>query len=122
VLTLAGELDFESAPTVLNAAMAALDAAGGDDGEGGGFEAIVVDLAGVTFLDSSGLGTFIEMRNAALARGGRLQFASVPQVAARVIELAGLARAFGLEPRDEIREGAPADSRSPAGSDPRGRD
>jgi anti-sigma B factor antagonist len=102
VLTLAGELDFESAPTALNAAMAAMAAEDGDRGGAGGFEAIVVDLAGVTFLDSSGLGAFVEMRNAALARGGRLQFASVPQIAARVIELAGLDEAFGLKPQDEI--------------------
>jgi anti-anti-sigma factor len=103
VLTLAGELDLESAPIALNAALAAMDAEGGDRGAGGGFEALVVDLAGVTFVDSSGLGAFVEMRNAALARGGRLQFASVPEVAVRVIEVAGLAAAFGLKPQGEIR-------------------
>ena len=37
VLTLAGELDFESAPTALNAAMAAMAAEDGDRGRAGGF-------------------------------------------------------------------------------------
>jgi anti-anti-sigma factor len=52
---------------------------------------IVVDLADVTFLDSSGIGTLVSIRNAGLARGIPTVLERVPAPVQRVLEIVGLA-------------------------------
>ena len=91
-LAVDGELDLASAPA-LQDAISRLLAPG--DGPDGGAE-IVVDLAGLTFLDSSGLGALLQARAAVLAAGGRLTLTAVAPGPRRVITIAGLAGTFGL--------------------------
>jgi len=88
-LDVAGELDLATAPA-LREAVAGLLAAG---------EALtlVLELSGVSFLDSSGLGALLQARAEVLAAGGRLSLAGVQPGPRRVIAIAGLAGTFGIE-------------------------
>ena len=88
-LDVAGELDLATAPA-LREAVAGLLAAG---------EALtlVLELSGVSFLDSSGLGALLQARAEVLAAGGRLSLTGVQPGPRRVIAIAGLAGTFGLE-------------------------
>ena len=88
-LDVAGELDLATAPA-LHEAVAGLLAEG---------EALtlVLDLTGMTFLDSSGLGALLQARAEVLAAGGRLTLAGVRPGPRRVIAIAGLADTFGIE-------------------------
>jgi stage II sporulation protein AA (anti-sigma F factor antagonist) len=51
---------------------------------------VVVDLAGVTFIDSSGLGTLVRARNRLTSEGGGLLVAEPTERVRRLFELTGL--------------------------------
>jgi anti-anti-sigma factor len=51
---------------------------------------VVVDLAGVTFIDSSGLGTLVRARNRLTSEGGDLLVAEPTEMVRRLFELTGL--------------------------------
>jgi anti-sigma B factor antagonist len=59
-----------------------------------GVPELVLDLAGVTFLDSAGLSMLIGLRRIMAARGGTLRLAACPPSVAEVLELTGLTRSF----------------------------
>ena len=61
-------------------------------------EIIEVDLAEVTFCDSSGLRVFIKLCNELAARGGRLRFARPSQPFLRLVELTNTASILGVPP------------------------
>lgn len=88
VLEVAGELDLAVTADLRSAADEALAAGDVTD--------VVVDLGGVTFIDSTGLGTLVEIRNAALEGGATMRVTAVQAAPSRVIEIAGLADAFGI--------------------------
>jgi len=67
VVEVAGDLDMATAPQLREGLQRVLDA---------GTRNVVVDLAGVGFMDSSGLGALVVMFNAARERGGRLCLAA----------------------------------------------
>jgi anti-sigma B factor antagonist len=92
VLTLAGELDLETAAELRTHAQAELAA--------GRCQVLTIDMSGLTFVDSSGLGLLVELRQMATASGVALELANVPPRPARVIEIAGLADTLGLASRD----------------------
>lgn len=74
----AGELDAHSAPTLreqLNAV---------DDAE------IVLDMSGVTFMDSSGLRVLIDAHQTAAGRGCQLIVHEPSQSVRRILEIAGV--------------------------------
>jgi anti-anti-sigma factor len=78
-LTLAGELDVATIPS-LDARLRAADAG----------SVVTLDLAGLTFIDSSGLRVLIEQHQRFESAGGRLQLANVSSRASRLLEMAGL--------------------------------
>jgi anti-anti-sigma factor len=88
VLQISGELDLATVAVLQDAVADELRA--GQPGE------IVLDLSGLTFLDSSGLGALLQIRSDTMAAGGALTMAAVAPGAARVIEIAGLSATFGL--------------------------
>jgi anti-sigma B factor antagonist len=88
-LLVVGELDVATAPALLDAVGQLL--ATGED------STLVVDLTGVEFLDSSGLGALLQARAEAIAAGGQLTLTGVALGPRRVITIAGLAGTFGLE-------------------------
>ena len=62
-VVLVGEIDFATAPLLLDAVLEQLDR---DEPEAW------LDLSGVTFCDSAGVGTFVRLQQEAAARGGQL--------------------------------------------------
>lgn len=92
VLALTGELDIDSIGELRRQAEAQL--------EGGQCRSLTMDMGGVTFIDSSGLGLLIELRRLALAADVSFEMVNVPSGPARVIAIAGLAETFGLPGAD----------------------
>lgn len=93
-LLVSGEIDMSNAAQVRDAGIASVSA---DSVHG-----LDVDLSGVTFLDSTGLGALVAVRTAGsdLSRVVRITEAS-PRVR-QVIEVCGLSAEFGLESTDSV--------------------
>jgi anti-sigma B factor antagonist len=60
---------------------------------------VIVDMSGVTFLDSRGMAVLADLHGKALARGGKLTLLAVPSRAYKAISLAGLDQVFQVEPQ-----------------------
>lgn len=80
VLTAHGEVDIATAPLLRKA----LDAVAAPT------ETVVVDLAGVTFLDSTGLGVLVGARRKMLPGGMRMLVVNASPSVLRVFEITGL--------------------------------
>ena len=80
-LRLAGELDVGSLPAAEAAAAAAFEQ---------DWERLVVDLAGLEFMDSSGIRFVTELHSRCNAANRRLSIAPGPQAVQRVFEITGL--------------------------------
>ncbi|VVJ22382.1 Anti-sigma factor antagonist SCO3692 [Amycolatopsis camponoti] len=85
VLTVRGELDVATAPR-LRARIAELTVTAG--------QLLVVDLADVTFCDSSGISALIAARNVAEAAKAKVALVAVPARLTRTLTLTGLADFF----------------------------
>ena len=85
-LALTGDIDF-AAHAALTEQFATLVGAG---------RAIVVDCAGVTFLDSMGLRALVEVLQTAAAEGLGFELADLSQPVLRVIELSGTTELFAV--------------------------
>ena len=85
VVRLGGELDLANANRVRSAL---LDVAAED------VDRVIVDLSGVTFLDSTALGVLVEVRRTLAPR--RLLLAGPAGEARRALEVTGLARHLGI--------------------------
>ena len=83
VLAPTGELDLASAPRLRQEALQAAMA---------GDRNLVVDLAGVDFVDSLGAGTLVAVRKRLRALGGELRLARPEPQVSRVLALAGVDR------------------------------
>lgn len=113
VLEVDGELDLFSAP-VLRDALIRL--------AGEGQHHLVVELSGLKFMDSSGLGVLIGGAKRATAGGGALCVAGASDRVVKVLRVTGLMRVMpafaGLEEAfawlDTVREARLASLRSPA--------
>jgi anti-anti-sigma factor len=76
-----GEVDAATAhllPDSLNTALA------------DGVSTVVIDLAGVHYLDSAGVGALVQAHNRTTARGARLSVANPQPMVRRVLEVVGL--------------------------------
>jgi|SRR5918997_162345 anti-sigma B factor antagonist len=80
-LTLRGEFDLHTAPLLRQAL---------DDAVGRGRDQVVIDAAGVRFLDSSALMVLLAARDAVVAGGGRLHVAEASTSVRRVLEMVAL--------------------------------
>jgi anti-sigma B factor antagonist len=80
-LVLTGELDLDSAPSLLTAVVAELES-GADD--------IVVDLVRLSFIDSSGLGTLVGCWRRAKNAGAKLAVANPNEDVRATLEITGL--------------------------------
>ena len=81
VITVAGELDMATAPTLLNEVGRLVDA---------GQTCLIFDLAGVSFCDSTGLSIFVRARNRFAATGGQVRLAAPQRAVRRLLEVSGL--------------------------------
>ena len=85
VLLLSGELDLWTASQLWDAVVDLSD--GGD--------ALTLDLAGVSFIDSGGLRQLIRISKRHAGKGGAVTLRSVPDRVVRLIELAGVGEELG---------------------------
>ncbi|MBE1501786.1 anti-anti-sigma factor [Amycolatopsis lexingtonensis] len=92
VVTIGGELDVATSPRL----RAEIDAAPLERGQ-----LLVVDLAEVTFCDSSGISALIAARNVAEAAGAALALVAVPARLSRTFGLIGLGTFFPTFPSAE---------------------
>jgi anti-sigma B factor antagonist len=79
-LTLAGELDMATVPRVEQAVSALLEQ---------GVRGLVVDLSGITFVDSSGLRMFISLNERAAAEGFSLSLTRPSDRSLAVFQITG---------------------------------
>jgi anti-sigma B factor antagonist len=84
-----GELDMLTAPELRSALRACADQGHSD---------VVVDLAGVAFLDAQGLGVLVEARKRLDAHHRSLTIVSPSAPARRVLDLTGLTTLFSVTP------------------------
>jgi anti-sigma B factor antagonist len=82
-----GELDIRSAPDLRAWLTKVLDE---------GAHQLVVDLSGVEFMDSSGLGVLVGAHKRLARIGGRLRVVGVSPPVARLLSVTGLSRVFDV--------------------------
>ncbi|GGR74941.1 anti-sigma factor antagonist [Micromonospora fulviviridis] len=99
-LRLAGELDLSTAPELT----AAIDRLAAE-----GHRELLLDLAELTFCDSTGIAAFVRGDNLAAAAGGWLRITGATGRVARVLQMTGLAEVLRYE-------GGTADPATPAAS------
>ena len=90
VLAVHGQLDFDSAPNLRLALVEAID----ENPE----QRVVVDLEGVDFIDSAGLGVLVGGLKRARSYHGQLVLVATGRSVIRVLELTGLTRVFEIHP------------------------
>lgn len=101
VVAVTGELDLSNASGLVRQVEAAVRA---------GRNCVVIDLTGITHMDSTGLAAMIEAHHLTQARRGRLALVARSESVRRTIEVRGLDRLFTIvATRDEALE-AVADS------------
>jgi anti-sigma B factor antagonist len=93
VVTLGGEIDAFNAPSLRVDLRRLVEETGAST--------IVVDLAAVTFLDSSALGALVGLLRRVRERNGRLRIVLPEAHAARIFELTGLDEVLDLYPGRE---------------------
>lgn len=86
VLAATGEVDVATASILRGALQAASEFGAG----------VIVDLTGVTFLDSTGLGVLIGGRKAIDASDGELRVVVADTIVRRVFEITGLDEVFSI--------------------------
>jgi anti-sigma B factor antagonist len=87
VMTLTGEVDVYTAPRLKERLAEEVD---------GGCEHIVVDLAGVEFMDSSGLGALVSGLRRIKERDGTIRLASARDAIVKVFRITGLDKVFPM--------------------------
>jgi anti-sigma B factor antagonist len=87
-LTASGEIDSTSAPVLKDRLVALLDA---------GAREVVIDLTGVTFLDSAGLCVLAATYRRASAEGCRLRVLAASGAVMRPLQITGLWDLLGVE-------------------------
>ena len=88
ILTLAGEADLAVAETLFDEGAAALAAHGVD--------ALTINLAQVTFIDSTSISALVRLHNLVEESGQTMTLTQVPARVARILQIAGLAEVFNV--------------------------
>lgn len=87
VIALSGEIDVANSDRIPQQVRSALAAAPA---------AVVLHMAGVTFIDSTGIGGLIGARNSCLAEGVPLRLANCSDTVQRMLKLTGLDSVFDV--------------------------
>jgi anti-sigma B factor antagonist len=90
VVAASGEVDLAVADELVDVASAGLQSASG----------LHLDLREVSFIDSTGLGALVTLRNEAARATKPFVLVNVPRAVARLLELTGLQSAFEIEGTD----------------------
>ena len=89
VVAVSGEVDVYSAPALKDSITDLLDS---------GATTVVVDLSGVAFLDSTGLGALVEARTATSNAGGALPLVCSQERIIKLFTITGLDEVFAIHP------------------------
>ena len=89
IVTLAGEVDLYTAPALRTRL---LEAAESDCG------AIIVDMSGVDFIDSSGLGVLVSVLKRVREQDSTMTIVSDREIVLKVFRITGLDRVFPIVP------------------------
>jgi anti-sigma B factor antagonist len=87
-VTVEGEVDVATAPALRDELYRLIDR---------GTKAIVVDLGGMEFIDSTGLGVFVGALKRSREGGGELELRSLRPAARKIFDITGLSTAFKIE-------------------------
>lgn len=100
VVTVAGDVDLATAGRLDDEALAATS----DESPH-----LVLDLAGVTFLDSSGLKVLVAAQRRTTRAGGSLSLVAVPRVVMRVLTVTALDKVFPIfDSVDDVAQAMPS--------------
>lgn len=88
IVALIGEVDLEESPAVRKSLLECVGLKTG----------VIVDMSGVTYIDSSGVASLVEAFQLSRKNSTRFALAAVSPGALRVLELARLDRVFSLYP------------------------
>jgi anti-anti-sigma factor len=88
VMWVEGEFDLAVVDEFLERALAALDRC----------QTLELDLGGVSFIDSSGLGALVRVRQEAAIRGKTMSLVNVSAATHRLLQITGLHEAFDIRP------------------------
>ena len=86
-VTVEGEVDVATAPALRDELYRLIDR---------GTKRIVVDLAGMDFIDSTGLGVFVGALKRSREGGGELELRSPKPAARKIFNITGLSSAFNI--------------------------
>lgn len=89
VVSVEGDFDLAVVDAFLDRVLECLDRA----------DIVELDLQGVSFIDSSGLGALVRARKEATDRGKSLSLVNVSAATHRLLEITGLHHAFDLRPK-----------------------
>jgi anti-sigma B factor antagonist len=87
-VTVEGEVDVATAPAVRDELYRLIES---------GSKRIVVDLGGMEFIDSTGLGVFVGALKRSREGGGELQLRSLRPAAHKIFDITGLSTAFSID-------------------------
>ena len=88
IIALSGDIDLETSPQVRTALLDCVSLKG----------TVIVDLAAVSYIDSSGVASLVEAFQNARKGETRFALAAVSEAAMRVLELARLDKVFSIYP------------------------
>jgi anti-sigma B factor antagonist len=88
-IALSGEIDLQVAPELREAGDAAISGANG--------RPVCIDMSGVTFLDSTGIGALVAISNSAHETDVPLRLRSVPEKITKLLSITGLDDVFVTE-------------------------
>ena len=91
VVALSGDVDLQSSPAVRQQLLACFDT----------HNRVIVDLAGVTYIDSSGVASLVEAFQLARKKNGSFALVNVSAAVMRVLSLARLDKVFAIHPSVE---------------------
>ena len=84
IVTLTGEIDLETSPQARQVLLNTVDQSA----------KLLIDMASVTYIDSSGIATLVEAFQRAKKKGGQLAFICLNPAVVRVLSLARLDKVF----------------------------
>ncbi|MGE3181424.1 MAG: STAS domain-containing protein [Phycisphaerae bacterium] len=87
IVALRGEIDLQSSPRLREAMLAEVE---------NGAKRFIFDLADVTYVDSSGVGTLVELKRKLERRGAKLILAKVQARVMNVLEITQLDKFFPI--------------------------
>jgi anti-anti-sigma factor len=86
LVSMAGEIDLAVTDEVIAVVRSSLS----------GADHVDLDFAGVTFIDSSGLGALVLLRNEAAGQGKQLSLVNLSPATSRLLRITGLQSAFDI--------------------------